>query len=156
MRYFRSVCFFKLSQQRRMTAFVAVLRSFSPSSNLQISRRRLLVTMWTLSGRLAAQTSVVMLARRTRHHMFRGHFRVGRFMPDLPTDRKPTHIIVGAGAAGCVLVCFLSVYESNFLKVCIPSCRQIVFLKIPTTSFFCSKPVQKTIGGIGKFICQLL
>lgn len=41
----------------------------------------------------------------------------GKFYPELPEGFKPTHIIVGAGSAGCVLVCFQcgSSYRNAFL-----------------------------------------
>ncbi|KAI6240867.1 GMC oxidoreductase [Aphelenchoides fujianensis] len=46
---------------------------------------------------------------------FRGGYKTGRFYPELPTDRKPTHIIVGAGAAGCVLANRLTENPDNLV-----------------------------------------
>lgn len=40
-------------------------------------------------------------------------FKVGKFHKELPKGRKPTHIIVGAGAAGCVLVSYFR-FKINF------------------------------------------
>lgn len=35
---------------------------------------------------------------------WKGKSNIGRFYRELPENVKPTHIIVGAGSAGCVLV----------------------------------------------------
>ena len=35
---------------------------------------------------------------------YQSSFKAGAFYPELPEGKKPTHIIVGAGSAGCVLV----------------------------------------------------
>lgn len=37
-------------------------------------------------------------------NQYQDSFKPGSFYPELPEGKKPTHIIVGAGSAGCVLV----------------------------------------------------
>jgi hypothetical protein len=45
-------------------------------------------------------------------------FKSGIFNPELPKDKKPTHIIVGAGAAGCVLVSLIfSILNLRFRQI---------------------------------------
>lgn len=35
---------------------------------------------------------------------WRDSTKMGAFYPEIPEGKKPTHIVVGAGSAGCVMV----------------------------------------------------
>lgn len=62
--------------------------------------------MRSTSGRFFSTTWVASHYVKAGNH-YQDSFKPGAFFPDIPEGKKPTHIIVGAGSAGCVLVCLL-------------------------------------------------
>ncbi|CAD5223166.1 unnamed protein product [Bursaphelenchus xylophilus] len=64
---------------------------------------------------MLSRASIVSLRRNTnKSGKHWGAYRIGEFHPKLP-DKKPTHIIVGAGAAGCVLANRLTENPDNLV-----------------------------------------